>query len=177
MMKGSPKWTMTSRNFYTHQEITPGPGAYPMSSTLSGPNFRLGKSIREPLAKSTINPGPGSYHPTKPLPFQGNTLYFLYSFPTSQRKEITVNVYVPGPGQYYSVSKQEGPHYSLRGRVRSQSQESKPVPGNYNPSYDYTLEKTPAFKLGTSKRNTIETETCAPGPGNYSFRNTLAGPN
>lgn len=74
MNKDSPSWTMTSRQFYTHKETTPGPGTYSMTSKLNGPNFRIGLSQRISLTAKTENPGPGAYSPKKLLPFQGNTL-------------------------------------------------------------------------------------------------------
>lgn len=76
MKKASPKWTMTSRQFYTHQEFTPGPGAYSLKSTLTGPNVSLDRSPRSSLVPATaiLIPGPGAYTPSKPLPSLGNTL-------------------------------------------------------------------------------------------------------
>jgi Sperm-tail PG-rich repeat len=73
MLKVSPTWTMASRKFYIHQEITPGPGAYSITSKNSGPVYRLGKSGRSTLGSNELNPGPGAYNPNKPLVFQGNT--------------------------------------------------------------------------------------------------------
>ena len=74
MQKEAPSWTMANRKFYTHQEMTPGPGSYPVKSTLSGPNFRIGNSSRAPVGDLSNNPGPGQYSPKKQLPFNGNTL-------------------------------------------------------------------------------------------------------
>jgi len=74
MKKQSPSWTMTSRKFYIHQESTPGPGTYSMASTLSGPNFHMGTSLRSAIQDKTNTPGPGAYTPSKQLPFPGNTL-------------------------------------------------------------------------------------------------------
>jgi hypothetical protein len=74
MLKAAPTWTMTSRNYYTHQEITPGPGTYLVNESKPGPSIRLGKSIRESIAGVNLNPGPGSYSPIKPVTFLGNTL-------------------------------------------------------------------------------------------------------
>lgn len=70
MIKQTPSWTMTSRKFYIHQEVTPGPGSYSVQSTLSGPNYRIGTSARSFLASTEKNPGPGSYSPNKLLPSQ-----------------------------------------------------------------------------------------------------------
>jgi outer membrane receptor for ferric coprogen and ferric-rhodotorulic acid len=70
MIKQTPSWTMTSRKFYTHQEITPGPGAYSNPSSSPGPNFKIGTSPRLFLGNNDLTPGPGSYSPQKMLPAQ-----------------------------------------------------------------------------------------------------------
>lgn len=74
MQKEAPAWTMGSRKFYIHQEVTPGPGTYSISPIDSGPNFHIGRSERAPISTNKEIPGPGSYSPKKYLPFQGNTL-------------------------------------------------------------------------------------------------------
>ena len=178
MKKAAPKWTMTSRKFYTHHELTPGPGAYSFQSTNSGQAASLDKSPRPGLvsAGTSSHPGPGAYSPNKPLPSLGNTLYHPHSFPKAARKDTATVKNVPGPGQYFSEPKPEGPQFSLRGRSQDSSVESKPGPCNYSPSYDYTLEKPPSYKLGTSKRTTSMVTSLVPGPGNYSLRSTVSGP-
>lgn len=97
--------------------------------------------------------------------------------PTSQRSELVRNIDIPGPGQYSSQVKSEGPAYTLRSRRSLDGQDKVPGPGQYNPGYNYSLEKPPSFTLGTAKRNTSLASNRAPGPGNYNHKNTLSGPN
>lgn len=88
--------------------------------------------------------------------------------PTSNRSDIAKLENIPGPGQYFSMRKADGPAYSLRSRSRDLTSDNVPGPGNYNPNYDSQLEKNPSFKLGTSKRNSSMEVARGPGPCNYS---------
>ena len=179
MKKSAPKWTMTTRHFYTHHEQTPGPGSYSIESPSSGHTISLDKSPRPEVVSisSSSHPGPGAYSPNKPLPSHGTTLYPLHSFSKAPRKDPTCSKNVPGPGQYFFEPKPEGPQFSLRGRSQDSSVDTNPGPCNYSPSYDFTLEKPPCYKLGTSKRSTSVVTSMVPGPGNYSLRSTFSGPN
>ena len=73
MQKKAPSWTIGGRKFYTHQEVTPGPGSYSIDSALSKISASVGRSSREAFDKGPQAPGPGSYSPVKPLPFNGST--------------------------------------------------------------------------------------------------------
>ena len=66
MKESAPFWSMKGRNFYSHLESVPGPGAYSPTTTsvlIKSPNYRLGTSKRVPLANENANPGPGAYSP------------------------------------------------------------------------------------------------------------------
>jgi hypothetical protein len=97
--------------------------------------------------------------------------------PTSNRTKLIKSLDIPGPGQYDTIAKLDGPAFSLRGRIQTEDIKLNPGPGNYNPCYEFTIEKPPAFKLGTSKRIVFsEGFKIVPGPGNYEIRNSYTGP-
>ena len=91
--------------------------------------------------------------------------------PTSNRSEITNKNKFPGPGKYFHIPKSNAPSFSLRGRSKDQVFNNNPKlgPGLYDPNYSTILEKTPAYKLGTSRRNSsLASSNIVPGPGNYT---------
>lgn len=91
--------------------------------------------------------------------------------PTSNRSEMANKNKVPGPGEYFHLQKSEAPSFSLRGRSRDNVPNNNPKlgPGRYDPNYSTTLEKTPSYKLGTSRRNlSMASSNIVPGPGNYT---------
>lgn len=96
--------------------------------------------------------------------------------PTANRSQINRNYGIPGPGQYASFIKSEGPAYTLCGRRYQDIKEKKPGPGCYTPIYNSSLERAPSFTLGTAKRDTSLALNRSPGPGNYNFKDTLSGP-
>ena len=67
MKESAPFWSFRGRNFYSHAESVPGPGAYsPTSIDLTkSPNYRVGTSQRKPLGYENSTPGPGSYSPRR----------------------------------------------------------------------------------------------------------------
>lgn len=97
--------------------------------------------------------------------------------PSSLRSQSSGRSNTPGPGQYQYLTKPEGPSYSLRGRSREGIIENKPGPGCYNPLYNFSIEKAPAFSLGSAERNTSLASNGSPGPGNYEIKENMAGPN
>jgi hypothetical protein len=91
--------------------------------------------------------------------------------PSSNRSEMANKNKVPGPGSYLQFTKSDAPSFSLRGRSQdTQSNENPKLgPGHYDPVYSTTIEKSPSYKVGTSKRNLSMASTLnGPGPANYS---------
>ena len=58
------------------------------------------------------------------------------------------------------------PAWSLVGRKNPEVIEERPGPGTYETTYNMK-EKVPAFKVGSSKRQFMDTKKDVPGPGSY----------
>jgi Sperm-tail PG-rich repeat len=65
MKESAPFWSIRGRNFYSHSESVPGPGAYSPTTSilLTSPNYRVGTSQRKSLGSKNLTPGPGAYSP------------------------------------------------------------------------------------------------------------------
>lgn len=58
------------------------------------------------------------------------------------------------------------PAWTLTGRKNAEIKEERPGPGAYDTTYNLK-EKVPAFKVGSSKRQFMDTNKEVPGPGSY----------
>ena len=176
MQKNSPSWTVGSKVKTRFHTQSPGPGEY--SIVRQDPiHFYLSTSSRKDLNHSHQIPGPGSYSPslTESSP---KISYSLNSFTKSLRASKTFKESTPGPGEYPLGSTfVSGPSYSILGRDSKKKVVLSPGPGTYNPSSEYSLEKFPSVRIGTSKRENISSLFNGPGPASYSMDfSSLSGP-
>jgi len=51
-----------------------------------------------------------------------------------------------------------------------------PAPNTYSPSKNQTLNKSPSWMVGTSKRRPLSSRNANPGPGNYNLTASSTGP-
>lgn len=75
---------------------------------------------------------------------------------------------VPGPGAYSLKPSQDNIAFSLGVRRSERKRSLSPGPGQYSYSIDPILEKTPHYRMGTSKRSNLARVSVTPGPGTYS---------
>jgi Sperm-tail PG-rich repeat len=105
------------------------------------------------------SPGPGDYNLKNTLAGPG------WGFGNSQRVSKYENN-IPGPGSYPIKSSMNHTSYSMvPRRPIIESIEKTPGPGSYK---SQSLDKSPTFTVGKSKRQPINNYSIAPGPGAYS---------
>jgi hypothetical protein len=156
--------------------LSPGPGEYTITRT-EPTRFYLSTASRNDLRSSLDLPGPGSYSPSM-SESSPRISYFICSFAKSLRESQTLKDSTPGPGQYPSkLGTSPGPMYSMKGKTHKSKIPTVPGPGAYDPSLDYSCEKFPSYRIGTSKRETNINRFNGPGPASYSMDLTsLSGP-
>lgn len=130
----------------------PGPGAYGSRSTLSKTMGKFGTSKKGiPLASKLVisNPGPGQYAATSSDVNKKTAPKFGFGSAQRGNDSKTRNQkMIPGPGQYGHTGKigKESPQFSMTPRrpdtTPAQGRNS-PGPGNYNPSDDFSRNKSP----------------------------------
>jgi hypothetical protein len=65
----------------------------------------------------------------------------------------------------------------MKGKNINQKQSTMPGPSSYYPSIDFSIEKFPSYRIGTSKREMNFNRFNGPGPASYSLDfSTLSGP-
>lgn len=77
----------------------------------------------------------------------------------------------PGPGQYESPQRNQGPNFTIGGRVDSPQRNNAPGPGQYDPNESAVKHKNPAFNMndGSLRTQLVSKEQMSlPGPGNYA---------
>jgi len=148
----------------------PGPGQYQagLSHKQGSPSWKLGTSSRGGDRRSDT-PGPGSYN----SPGKISTEAPHYGFGHKSVTNFTSTT--PGPGAYNSTGlrgfDQKSPSYSFRMKTPTLSDNLRvPGPGSYNQNSRIQNQTSPAFKMGTSKRDGLYQTSAAPGPGSYSVR-------
>jgi hypothetical protein len=155
----------------------PGPGNYDLNKHIyKGKEFSFGSGLKGDNSlekRSKDMPGPGTYMPgpIKGKDSQGKTI--AGKIPERHRDDY------PGPGQYKSPDKRNGPAYSLSGHrtedplMREKSK--MPPPGTYNVDDTSTKNKSPCISFGGKPKAQNLTGDGIPGPGQYQLKSTLEG--
>jgi len=132
----------------------------------------MGTAKRDEMGKSEKTPGPGNYTYKTAL-IEGPK----YGFGTSKRDGDGLNHTAPGPGAYSLKSNFELANSKAHGSsIVPRRPDSAylahgqiPGPGAYTPN-DITKSKQPAYKIGTSSRDGLNSSYVGgqPGPGQYN---------
>lgn len=144
--------------------------------------MKFGSGQRSNLGGKTLSTGPGGYSPD---PSKLQKAAPRFGFGTSTRKEDSLKLKVPGPGNYASktftgkdtASYSMGAHSTYSPEKKEQAH--KPGPGNYSPAQDTLTvkNKEPSFKIGTETRRDLAFEKqkgyqTAPGQYDPKHENT-----
>jgi len=173
----APKWSFRGRAPDARESASknPGPGQYAISHPYKtkysrAPCAMFGTSSRDgPLGG--FAPGPGQYN-SKTMISDGTP---KFGFGTSTRGELGKRSGTPGPGTYDVRKNLDGLQVSLSARFSNEGRRAKtPGPGTYNVK-DNTLEASPQFGFGTSRRPSLGVTSKAPGPGTYAQETALGG--
>ena len=174
----SAKYTMRAKPYPKNREVTPGPGNYNLRSDkqLEVPSYKFGHEEKKGLeyANSRYVPGPGNYE------YNADVLHEKhpkFSFGKEKRGDSQGNRN-PGPGQYEHrryVGK-EGPKITmsakLGGNLAQGDKRFVPGPGQYDETNTNKYRnKTPAYRIGTAKRQGLYNSLDNPGPGQYGPEN------
>ena len=129
MRKVGPAWSLKGRQKEDRLPDIPGPGAYSAIKVETTPSYSISKSNRQDISKSSLSPGPGAYNAKQLEPKKSAV------FGSSSRMDNKNIPQLPGPGNYQIKSSvDEGPKYSLRGRVKVPQKDDSPGPGQYSPN-------------------------------------------
>jgi len=173
----APKWSFRGRASEVTEQGTknPGPGTYAISHPYKtkysrAPCAMFGTSSRDG-PRGGFQPGPGQYN-TKTMLSDGTP---KFGFGSSLRGELGKRSGTPGPGTYDVRKSLDGLQVSLSARFQYENRRAKtPGPGSYNVK-DNTLEASPHFGFGTSRRPNLGIQSKAPGPGAYAQETALGG--
>lgn len=152
----------------------PGPGAYNISTTNSGPKYRIGTAAKCELLKEFVKvPGPGAYSPNdKTMSTSRDAPRWRMS--SAKRVSDLATERTPGPGSYnFKERIGEGPSYAIRPKTAVTSGgKGSPGPGQYNPRIND--KQPPTATIGKELRGSDYTTTRhVPGPGAYMYSREL----
>ncbi|KRX08110.1 hypothetical protein PPERSA_01655 [Pseudocohnilembus persalinus] len=154
----------TRKGLY-HRRQTPGPGTYPIKSTLV---YDKGTTMvsRKNLDHQNKVPGPGAYNPEKKQKQQPPS----YRIGSGHRQDLSKSWAVPGPGTYQSslYTKPKAPGYKIGSDIRRplSGMSQTPGVGSYNPNVGKNAPKF-SFGLITQGGFDMNTRKGQPGPGAY----------
>jgi len=177
-MASPPAWSIgTSKRSADKAHGVPGPGAYNagQKNKPNNPSWRLGTSSRSVERRSEV-PGPGSYN--SPGKVSSTAPQYVFGAKTS----TDFKGFTPGPGAYNPSSLRgydaKAPSYTFRVKSAHPDDKTKvPGPGTYDQSSRIANQASPAYRIGSSKRDDIYHTGATPGPGTYSTRpNSAYGP-
>lgn len=175
--KGTPGWKLgTAARPGDFVPYSPGPAAYSSNLTAgmeSSPSWGMGTSERKGMASSSAAPGPGSYKMHSQL-VEGPR----YSVAARREDPAERKSAGPGPSAYtLNSTVGEGPKSTMSSRDmwnrKADVTQAAPGPGAYASSRMDVVKTTgPRFGFGTSVREGMGSKATAPGPGNYSPRDS-----
>jgi len=120
------------------------------------------------------SPGPGNYEQNSGYVKETTV---SYKFGAGSRNEIVEKSKseMPGPGNYDSPSKSNGPSYTISGRSKERRDNQLPGPGNYSPKQEASKERAFAYSMGKTERSEVVSKSHSqlPGPGNYDGPSSL----
>ena len=153
-----------SRRMIVKDQGTPGPGSYNLSSSFSGPRWRVGTQKRRSASCEDI-PGPGSY--------ESKFSFNAPSFSISAKRPKTSDNRVPGPGAYTPKYEHTNIFYSVgQAHRKTHTFYDNPGPASYN----LDLPTSPGIVFGSSKRKWKSSTEKNPGPGTYDTMTAWDGP-
>lgn len=181
MQKGKG-YSLTSKSV-DHKDKTPpvpGPGMYPLPSSISNTGWSLSKAKRllnAILGESSRNPGPGTYNPVPVV------MARTASLTQDPREKQPTKAYIPGPGTY-NLRKNPGantPTFSFRARTKFNSpfpaeveknyamlEKEGYIPKDYSPDYKAVLPQERKITFAKSSRPDLgRNPTTGPGIGAY----------
>lgn len=169
----------------THREKSPGPGAYDIKAaeetSLKGRGYSISKSKRGELDPNLVAvPGVGAYTLDKPFHTAGTVIFGKSVSTEIGRRTDRVDMDVPGPGKYNTVTKQVfGPKFTFgkSNRFSSWSENNGldevgacPGPLTYKPNFEVTLPHCPVVKIGTEPKFMTLVDDEVPGAGKYAVK-------
>ena len=145
-------------------------------SIKTNPGWKIGSSIRgeEERAERRKNyPPPDSYNPNIEA---SKTKLASWSFGTSIRSDFAKGNKNPGPNNYEIQRRREGPAFGMALKLENQSligtnikkTQGNPGAGNYQPDFNPTKKKMPAFSMKGRHKNAQLSKV--PGPGAYESK-------
>jgi len=173
----SAKYTMRAKTYEKNKDITPGPGNYNLRNDkeLNVPSYKFGNDKKRGLenVNSRYVPGPGNYEYNADILHEKNP---KFSFGRELRGDAKT-YHTPGPGQYEykKYIGNEAPKITMSAKYRSAEGDTKyvPGPGQYNEiNTNKYRNKTPAYRIGTAKRDGLYRSMDNPGPGQYGIDNS-----
>ena len=152
----------------------PGPGAYNVTTTNTGPKYRIGTAPKCQLLKEFVKvPGPGTYNPDdKTKSIHRDAPHWKMG--TASKGTGGVTERTPGPGSYNIKERiGEGPSYAIRPKTAvTSSTKGSPGPGQYNPQIND--KRPPTAVMGREIRGSdFSTSRHVPGPGAYMYSREL----
>jgi hypothetical protein len=179
----APLIAIKGRGNDTTRDLSPGPGAYDLSESLSylnvSPSFKVGRSKRDYLSTVNSLPGPGSYDPR----------FMKTSLGISLKSKLDTKLAsdTPGPGSYQPVTPSKvikgNPTYSfgispVRERIflRALKQALNLGPGEYdvhNINDQQVIAGKTLIGYSFSKSNSPGRDDGTPGPGTYEAQSSF----
>lgn len=111
-----------------------------------GPKF--GTEARDKRGGYNDAPGPGNYNTPGYINDGKNGKGISFGVKPKNR----LGESMPGPGQYSTDMKGEGPKFSMGGRKESKNINDAPGPGNYDPHIDAAKPRAPGAAMGKGGR-------------------------
>jgi hypothetical protein len=129
------------RDFVLGNHQNPGPGTYETNKVWEGPKFSLRS---KPMLKDlNENPGPGNYNPQHA--YKAEPAWKV----GKQRRDISHDNRIPGPGSYDKKSSLSGPKWMFSKSQRGkETQRDSPGPGSYD--IKSTIPDVPAYLANSS---------------------------
>ena len=170
----SAKYTMRAKPYSKNQEVTPGPGNYNLRTDkqLEVPSYKFGNDKKRGLEYDNARyvPGPGNYEYNADILHEKHP---KFSFGKEIRGDSKAYK-TPGPGQYEykHYIGNEAPKITMSAKFDSRLAQGDtryvPGPGQYNEiNTNKYRNKTPAYRIGTAKRQGLYNSLDNPGPGQY----------
>ena len=160
--KRAPSATLHVRTSITHEDVSPGPGAYSISRDLGGRASTF--HSRSVTSTSETTPGPGAYNPSTSN---------LKAAPRYTMKSRHETVARPETAPYRALPSSigQGPKISLASRHAERDYEQTPGPSYVPPSFGSDAKKsTMSFRHQEARSLAADN----PGPGAYSIEPMFA---
>lgn len=157
------------------KDLLPGPGQYPIKSTVGSEGPSYGIQGRHSALKTDLVPGPGNYNPKDEAIRNGTPGTIMGK---GKRQDLAIKNQIPGPGNYdLNTAANPGKMFSFGSDRRHGSAEKRtreiPGPGTYT-AQTFVGKDSQGFsiagKIPTKYGNDV------PGPGAYPQQQRRNGP-